>query len=218
MLFFNGCHVYVYTSGYLPYWSILVFHSYEIEEMCLSRDFYQNPFSRFLPPKRLLCLSRATLQNHQHFSNGKWVLWVPSTNMYCILIYIYIICMYIYIYVHITYVYLHIIIYRQDICVIRKHTERSIIQPSQKLKNKNKTEVLPNFSRCFRLPGNLICIFCELPDVMHFSMILPTWEDTPDFPNLQKETNFSRNCLWRVRGIFQGYVGEIFELRHQKIR
>ena len=37
------------------------------------------------------------------------------------------------------------------------------------------------------------------------------WEDTPDFPKPHKERNSFRNCWWRVRGIFQGYVGEILD-------
>ncbi len=32
------------------------------------------------------------------------------------------------------------------------------------------------------------------------------------FPKPHKERNSFRNCWWRVRGIFQGYVGEILEL------
>ena len=38
------------------------------------------------------------------------------------------------------------------------------------------------------------------------------WEDTPDFPfHTHKERNSFINCWWNVRGIFQGYVGEILE-------
>ena len=37
------------------------------------------------------------------------------------------------------------------------------------------------------------------------------WEDTPDFLKPAQRKSF-RKCWWRVRGIFQGYVGEILEL------
>ena len=36
------------------------------------------------------------------------------------------------------------------------------------------------------------------------------WEDTPDFPKPPRRNSF-RNCCWRVRGIFQGYVGGILD-------
>ena len=48
------------------------------------------------------------------------------------------------------------------------------------------------------------------------SMILPTYlgKVSPDFPeNPPKRKKFrNRKCWWRVRGIFQGYVGEILEI------
>ena len=37
------------------------------------------------------------------------------------------------------------------------------------------------------------------------------WEDIPHFPKPAQRKSF-RKCWWRVRGIFQGYVGEILEL------
>ena len=45
-------------------------------------------------------------------------------------------------------------------------------------------------------------------------MILPTCPGKipQTSPDPHKETNSCTNCLWRVRGIFQGYVGEILEV------
>ena len=38
-------------------------------------------------------------------------------------------------------------------------------------------------------------------------------EDTPDLPKpLQREKFLWLNCWWRVRGIFQGHVGEIIDI------
>ena len=38
------------------------------------------------------------------------------------------------------------------------------------------------------------------------------WEDTPNFPfHPHNEGNSFINCWWNVRGIFQGYVGEILD-------
>ncbi len=39
------------------------------------------------------------------------------------------------------------------------------------------------------------------------------WEGTPDFPKPTTKKFRNRNCWWRVRGIFQGYVGEILDIR-----
>ena len=45
------------------------------------------------------------------------------------------------------------------------------------------------------------------------SMILPTYPGKipQTSPNPQKERNPFTNCWWNVRGIFQGYVGEVLE-------
>ena len=44
-------------------------------------------------------------------------------------------------------------------------------------------------------------------------MILPTYPGKipQTSPNPHKERNSFINCWWNVLGIFQGYVGEIFE-------
>ncbi len=45
------------------------------------------------------------------------------------------------------------------------------------------------------------------------SMILPTYPGKipQTSPNPHKERNSFINCWWNLRGIFQGYVGEILE-------